>query len=128
MQKEFIIKGTLARYLDEDPLEFRRNFVIYVKKADSIIFQEFEAPELSPKESVIRTIRRNATYMPTRGKESRMREIENGLKRECRVKGKNLIELSYPDVTAELEMIRIHLEKVYGGPIRKRYVFVERMH
>jgi hypothetical protein len=127
MQKEFIIKGVLARYLDDDPLEVKRNFIIYVKRADSVIFKEFDAPAFSPGTPINKSIQRDVSIMPTKGKESRVREIEYGLKRKCKAEDKNLIELSYPDVFAEFEMIKIHLEKVYGKTIRKSYVFVERM-
>jgi hypothetical protein len=121
--REFVYKGTVIRYLDEGPLEFRKNFVIYSKIADAVIFNEYEASIPHSGCVTNHSMRRNASYMPTKGKQSRVREIENALKRECRVKGKNLIELSYPDVQAELEAIRMHIEKVFGRPVRKRYVF-----
>ncbi len=122
--KEFVFRGVLARYLDEGPLEIKKNFVIYARIADAVIFKEFAAP-VSPAASINQSILRHASYMPTKGKESRALEIENALRRECTLKGRNLIELSYPDVHAEFEMIKIHLEKVYGKGFRKSYVFVE---
>ncbi|MCX6815195.1 MAG: hypothetical protein NTY20_06115 [Candidatus Aenigmarchaeota archaeon] len=112
------LPAVITRYVDDEPFEIKSNFVIYVKTPDSIVFKEFEAPQYLAGIKGDFSIQKNISKISTGRSPARTRDIEYALKRECKLKGKNLIEASNMDAFIETEIVRTHLEKLYGIPIK----------
>ncbi|MCJ7816421.1 MAG: hypothetical protein MUP55_01060 [Candidatus Aenigmarchaeota archaeon] len=112
------LPAVIIRYVDDEPFEIKRNFVIYVKTPDSILFKEFEAPEYLAGIKGDFSIQKNISKLSTGRNPARTKAIEYALKRECKLKGKNLIEASNMDAFIEMEIVRAHLEKLYGISIK----------
>jgi hypothetical protein len=103
----------VTRYVDEGPLVIKKDFAIYAKEPDCIIFKMFSAPQ-DLKEDI-----QAMTYwlkkFPTGGDSRKTEEIEGLLKRLCKASNANLIEASgMMDLRAEIETLNWHLGRLYG--------------
>ncbi|MEM7816025.1 MAG: hypothetical protein QXN71_02825 [Candidatus Aenigmatarchaeota archaeon] len=114
-----MIYGIITRYIDDEPFKISKNLVIFCKTYDSIVYREVIFPESFNPYDLFEA--KPSNEISTEGKPHRIRDIEYELKKECRMKGKNLIETSIINPYVELEIIRKHMEKLYNIRIETGY-------